>query len=47
MDEAESKMVNVHEGIDSILLMLQRRLGNEWSPKGVKVAKRYGKETLR
>ncbi len=43
MDEAESKVVDVHEGIDSTLLMLQHRLSSEWNPGGVKVVKHYGK----
>lgn len=41
-DEAELKAVNIHEGIDSTLLILQNRLkGNSGHP-GIQVVRQYG-----
>lgn len=42
MDEAESKIVDIHLGLDSTLVMLQHRLRNEWNPQGIQVLKCYG-----
>ncbi|MFB2972263.1 response regulator [Aerosakkonema sp. BLCC-F183] len=47
LDEAEMKSVDIHEGIDSTLLMLQHRLNSQISPKNevirpeIKVIKEY------
>lgn len=42
MDEAEFKAVNLHEGIDSTLLILQNRLKNKREQAGIKVIREYG-----
>ncbi|MBD1945582.1 HAMP domain-containing protein [Coleofasciculus sp. FACHB-712] len=47
LDEAERKRVNIHEGIDSSLLIVQHRLqsGGDWKAEGnpeIQVVKRYG-----
>ncbi|HEY9747725.1 MAG TPA: ATP-binding protein, partial [Allocoleopsis sp.] len=42
MDEAELKRVNIHEGIDSTLLILQHRLKAHSDRTEIKVIKNYG-----
>ncbi|MBD2182863.1 GAF domain-containing sensor histidine kinase [Aerosakkonema funiforme] len=42
LDEAEKKPVNIHEGIDSTLLILQNRLKSTSSRPDIKVIKNYG-----
>jgi len=42
LDEAEMKQVNVHEGIDSTLLILQHRLKAKPGFAGIKIEKEYG-----
>jgi PAS domain S-box-containing protein len=42
MDEAEVKPVNIHEGIDSTLMILQNRLKEMAGHPGIEVIKRYG-----
>ncbi|WP_414528879.1 PAS domain S-box protein [Nodularia chucula] len=46
MDEAEYKAVNIHEGIDSTLMILQNRLKAKPSHPEIKVIKKYGKLPL-
>ena len=46
LDEAEMKRVNVHEGIDSTLLILQSRLKNTAGQVGIEVVKDYGELPL-
>lgn len=43
LDEAEKKPVNIHEGIDSTLLILQNRLKPNGTSGGIQVIKEYGK----
>jgi len=45
LDEAGMKQVDIHEGIDSTLLILQHRLENDGS-SGIQVIKEYGKLPL-
>lgn len=42
MDEAEMKEVNIHEGIDSTLMILQNRLKAKSERPGIEVIKDYG-----
>ena len=42
LDEAEMKAVNIHDGIDSTLLILQNRLKARGSFPGIEVEKEYG-----
>lgn len=42
MDEAEMKAVNIHEGIDSTLMILQNRLKPKNDRRPVEVVKEYG-----
>jgi len=42
MDEAEMKAVNIHQGIDSTLMILQSRLKANGSQPAVEVIKQYG-----
>ncbi|MGA7933249.1 MAG: ATP-binding protein, partial [Kovacikia sp.] len=42
LDEAEMKRVNIHEGIDSTLLILQNRLKENSAHPPIKVVKHYG-----
>lgn len=42
LDEAEMKPVNIHEGIDSTLLILQHRLKARPERPGIEVIKNYG-----
>ncbi|BAU44362.1 ATP-binding protein [Leptolyngbya sp. O-77] len=42
LDEAEKKPVDIHEGIDSTLLILQNRLKNYAEGTGIDVEKEYG-----
>jgi len=46
LDEAEVKLVNIHEGIDSTILMLQHRLKQTESRPAIEVIKDYGKLPL-
>ena len=42
MDEADMKAVNIHDGIESTLLILQHRLKDKLDKSGVQVVKEYG-----
>jgi len=42
LDESDMKSVNIHEGIDSTLLILQNRLNTQTGFSSVKVVKNYG-----
>ncbi|OUL37849.1 serine/threonine protein kinase [Nostoc sp. T09] len=42
MDEAERKAVNIHDGIDSTLMILQHRLKAKPEHPGIEVVKHYG-----
>jgi PAS domain S-box-containing protein len=42
LDEAEMKAVNIHEGIDNTLLILQNKLKSKPEHSGIKVFKKYG-----
>ncbi|NJM61209.1 MAG: HAMP domain-containing histidine kinase [Oscillatoriales cyanobacterium RU_3_3] len=42
LDEAEMKSVNIHEGIDSTLMLLQNRLKPKADCGGIQVIKEYG-----
>ncbi len=42
LDEAEMKVVDLHEGIESTLLMLQHRLKPTHGHNGIEIVKRYG-----
>jgi PAS domain S-box-containing protein len=42
LDEAEMKPVDVHEGIDSTLLILQHRLKQKTDGRGIHLVKHYG-----
>ncbi|NEQ20217.1 MAG: hybrid sensor histidine kinase/response regulator [Microcoleus sp. SIO2G3] len=42
LDEAEMKFVDVHEGLDSTLLVLQHRLQATGQHRGIQVIKEYG-----
>lgn len=46
MDEAEMKAVDIHEGIDSTLMILQNRLKAKPEHPAVKIIKEYGKLPL-
>ncbi|MDY7021899.1 MAG: ATP-binding protein, partial [Cyanobacteriota bacterium] len=46
MDEAEIKAINIHEGIDSTLLILQHRLKAKSDHRGIEVIKDYGRLPL-
>jgi signal transduction histidine kinase len=46
LDEAEMKQVDIHEGIDSTLLMLQHRLGETETRPAITVIKDYGQLPL-
>ncbi|UBF27314.1 hypothetical protein K9N68_04980 [Kovacikia minuta CCNUW1] len=46
LDEAEMKRVNIHEGIDSTLLILQNRLKESPGHPEIEVVKQYGKLPL-
>ena len=41
-DEAEMKLVDIHEGLDSTLLMLQHRFQAREGYPGIEIVKRYG-----
>jgi PAS domain S-box-containing protein len=43
LDEADKKEVNIHDGIDSTLLLLQHRLKKQPSQLAIQVKKEYGK----
>jgi two-component system, NtrC family, sensor kinase len=42
LDEAEMKPVDIHEGIDNTLLILQNRLRTDAKSAGIQIIKRYG-----
>ncbi|MFB2897456.1 ATP-binding protein [Aerosakkonemataceae cyanobacterium BLCC-F50] len=42
LDEAEMKLVDIHEGIDNTLLILNNRLRSHSSQPGIQVIKEYG-----
>jgi two-component system NtrC family sensor kinase len=42
LDQAEKKPVDIHEGIDSTLMILQHRFGLANDPTAIKVVKQYG-----
>ncbi len=42
LDEADMKLVNIHEGIDSTLLILQNRLKQTSGNPGIEIVKEYG-----
>jgi signal transduction histidine kinase len=42
LDEAEKKTVDIHQGLDSTLLILQNRFKNNINHPGIKVVKNYG-----
>ncbi|BAY65063.1 integral membrane sensor signal transduction histidine kinase [Calothrix brevissima NIES-22] len=42
LDEADMKLVNIHEGIDSTLLILQHRLKNKPNATRIEIIKEYG-----
>ncbi|MBF2009614.1 ATP-binding protein [Chlorogloeopsis fritschii PCC 9212] len=42
LDEAEMKRVNIHEGIDSTLLLLQHRLKAQSNRSSIEIVKTYG-----
>ncbi|MDX2216192.1 MAG: GAF domain-containing protein [Oculatellaceae cyanobacterium bins.114] len=42
LDEADMKPVNIHEGLDSTLMILQHRLNSKTSPITIDVIKEYG-----
>ena len=42
LDEAEMKLVNIHDGIDSTLLILQNRLKARPEYDGIQILKKYG-----
>ncbi|MEH1811656.1 MAG: ATP-binding protein [Nostoc sp.] len=42
LDEAEKKRVDIHQGLDSTLLILQSRFKNSLDHPGIKVVKNYG-----
>lgn len=46
LDEAESKRANIHEGIDSTLLILQHRLQGKGERQSIKVIKEYSQLPL-
>ena len=46
LDEAEMKQVNIHEGIDSTLLILQHRLKDKVGYPNIQVIKEYGQLPL-
>ncbi|MBE9034207.1 ATP-binding protein [aff. Roholtiella sp. LEGE 12411] len=42
LDEAEMKKVDIHQGLDSTLLILQNRFKNSVDHPGIKIVKNYG-----
>ncbi len=42
MDEADMKVVNIHDGIESTLLILQHRLKDKSDQGGIRVVREYG-----
>lgn len=42
LDEAEMKRVNIHEGIDSTLLILQNKLKDSAGHPGIEIERKYG-----
>ncbi|MBF2018407.1 MAG: GAF domain-containing sensor histidine kinase [Rivularia sp. T60_A2020_040] len=45
LDESDKKIVDIHEGIDSTLLILQHRLNATSQRREIKIVKEYGKLT--
>ena len=46
LDQAEKKLVDIHEGVDSTLLILQYRLKGKHNHLGIQVIKNYGELPL-
>jgi two-component system, NtrC family, sensor kinase len=46
LDEAEIKQVDIHEGIESTLMILQHRIKSRKEKQGIKVIKEYGQLPL-
>jgi two-component system, NtrC family, sensor kinase len=46
LDESEMKRVNLHDGIDSTLLILQNRLKEQWGNFAIRVERQYGELPL-
>ena len=46
LDEADMKSVDIHEGIESTLLILQNRLNKKAAHSAIQVIKKYGKLPL-
>jgi two-component system NtrC family sensor kinase len=46
LDEADVKKVDIHQGLESTLLILQNRLNIPTNPLGIEVIKKYGKIPL-
>jgi signal transduction histidine kinase len=46
LDEAEMKRVNIHEGLDSTILLLQAGMENKHEQPQIKIIKEYGKLPL-
>ncbi|MBD2679830.1 MULTISPECIES: sensor histidine kinase [Nostoc] len=46
LDEAEKKSVDIHQGLDSTLLILQNRFKSSVDHPGIKIVKNYGKLPL-
>jgi two-component system NtrC family sensor kinase len=42
LDEAEKKLVNIHDGLDNTLLILHNRLKSKGTQSGIEVKKHYG-----
>jgi len=42
LDEAEMKLADIHEGIDSTLMLLQNRLNSKPGSPGIQIIKNYG-----
>ncbi|MEM1170144.1 MAG: PAS domain S-box protein [Cyanobacteria bacterium P01_H01_bin.35] len=42
LDEADKKIVDIHEGIDSTLLILDNRIRSKGKDSGIKIVKEYG-----
>ncbi|MDJ0556945.1 MAG: PAS domain S-box protein [Microcoleaceae cyanobacterium MO_207.B10] len=42
LDESEKKIVNIHEGIDSTLLILHNRIKSKGKGSGIEIIKEYG-----
>ena len=42
LDEADKKIVNIHEGVDSTLLILDNRIKSKGKDSGIEIVKEYG-----